>query len=566
LEIRLFGGGSSVVTQSSVPWIPRAERSDYGFPAKALVVAALLLVVAVVCFLILEHPVAMLFLVVGPLLGAVAALAAFFFFKTWRMWGPILFRIAGLLLIGAVIASCIGVWGFNVLFEWVSVDLVGLPENTAATNWLGGPLTLGEIMTAAPAVPGWLAVLFWPLQFPLIRDVISMATLISFFTIVPVYAIWWERKAAGRIQSRLGPMRVGGWHGWAQSPADGIKCVLKEDLIPKEADRVLFRLAPYLAIIPSAAAYLALPFGVTYVFRDLDVALVFILAVLGIEVIAVILGGWASNNKWSVYGAMREACQMVAYEIPMGMALLVPVVCVGSLSLRTIGEHQAGGWFTWLAFSNPFAFVAFVAYFIASLASCKRAPFDLPEAESELVAGFLTEYSGYRWALFFFAEYAAMFVVCGLAVILFLGGWNSPLPISWGDAVTGWLGDNLLARGINGVLFSGPIWFVMKGVFFLFVQIWLRWTLPRIRIDQVLYACVQVLLPLTMVLVLGATLWVWASSSDSGGWAILNSVVNIILGLVGALFAAGFVAIAAYGFHHRRRLVGNLVIDPLPGS
>jgi NADH-quinone oxidoreductase subunit H len=320
--------------------------------------------------------------------------------------------------------------------------------------------------------------------------------------------------------------------------------------------------APYFAIVPTALAFVALPFGATYVFRELDVALVFILGVLGVEVVGVIIAGWASNNKWSVYGAMREACQMVSYEIPMGMALLIPIVCVGSLSLKTIGEAQSGGWFTWLAFSNPFVFVAFVSYFIASLASCKRAPFDLPEAESELVAGFHTEYSGIRWAMFFFAEYASMFVVAGLASILFLGGWHSPLPVSWSDS---W-GDGVLAQGLRGVVFSGPIWFVAKCVFFIYVQIWLRWTLPRIRIDQVLYACVQVLLPLTMVLLLGATLWVWASSSTNAVWATFDRVVTWVLGFVGLVFAMGFPAIAGYGFYHRRRLVGNLVVDALPGS
>ena len=505
------------MTQFSVPWAPKAERGNNG--------------------------------------------------QTWRMLGRILLRLAPLLLIGGVVGTAVGVWAVNALFAWTSKDLVANSANdSAVTTWFGWPLTLGEIAAAVPGLPRWLALFIWPLQFPLVRDVISMTALIVFFTIVPVFAIWWERKVAGRIQSRLGPMRVGGWHGWAQSPADGIKLVLKEDLVPKGADRILFRLAPYFAIIPSAAAYMALPFGVTYIFRDLDVALVFIVALLGIEVIAVIVGGWASNNKWSTYGAMREACQMVSYEIPMGMALLVPVVCVGSLNLRVIGEAQSGGWFTWVAFANPFAFLAFVSYFIASLASCKRAPFDLPEAESELVAGFLTEYSGFRWALFFFAEYAAMFVVCGLAVILFLGGWNSPLPASWGNVVIERLGDNALSRGLNGVLFSGPIWFILKSTFFLYVQIWLRWTLPRIRIDQVLYACVQVLLPLTMLLLIGVTLWVWASTSGSFGWAIFDRVVNVLLGLAGAVFALGLPAFAAYGFYHRRRLVGSLVRDPLPGS
>jgi len=309
-----------------------------------------------------------------------------------------------------------------------------------------------------------------------------------------------------------------------------------------------------------------LPFGMTYVFRELDVALVFVLAMLGIEVLAVILAGWASNNKWSVYGAMREAVQMVSYEIPMGMALLIPVVCVGSLSLQTIGDAQSGGWFSWLIFTNPFCFAAFICYYIASLASCKRAPFDLPEAESELVAGFVTEYSGFRWSLFFFAEYAAMFVVCALAVILFLGGWHSPLPASWAVHVTNILGENVFARGINGVLFDGPIWLFAKALFLLYVQIWLRWTLPRVRIDQVLYACIQVLLPLTMFLLFGVTLWTWAQTSDSAGWHLFADIVNWALGIGGFVFLLGFPAIAGYGFYHRRRMVGNLAVDAMPAS
>ncbi len=539
----------------------------------AFTAAVVWLIVAVVLYWVssaaLEsHPTAILFLVVGPVVLAALSVAAGLAVATWPIWVPVLLRLAPIILIGAVIASCFGVWAVNALFLWVQDDVVASAVNDPAVDtWFGWPLTIGEITQAMPAaIPDWIAPLVWPLQFPLFRDVISMTTLIIFFTIVPVFVIWWERKVAGRIQSRLGPMRVGRWHGWAQSPADGIKLILKEDLVPKDADRILFRLAPYFAIIPSAAASMALPFGVKYVFRDLDISLVFIIALLAVEVHAVILAGWASNNKWSIYGGMREACQMISYEIPMGMALLIPVVCAGSLSLKEIGEVQSGGWFTWLAFSNPFAFVAFIAYFIASLASCKRAPFDLPEAESELVAGFLTEYSGFRWALFFFAEYAAMFVVCALAVILFLGGWNSPLPLSWGDYVIRWFGDNWVSKGINGVLFSGPVWFVAKGVFFLFVQLWIRWTLPRIRIDQVLYACVQVLLPMTMILLLGSTLWVWASTSDSTAWMWFDGTVNVIVGLVGLVFALGFVVIAAYGFYHRRRLVGNLVIDPLPGS
>lgn len=558
------------MTEFSVPWHPRAA-TDYGFPGKAIATGVGLLVFAAVGYgvnqtLLGGHPAGTLLLTVIPALKGILAFVALFVFRTWRTWGAMLLRFALPVFTGAVVGTGVLVYLAFVLCEWVSVDLVQAGGGYAARTYFGGPVTLEMIQGGARGLPGWLAVAVWPLQFALVRDVIALLAIVGLFNVAPVFLIWWERKVAGRIQSRLGPMRVGGWHGWAQSFADGIKLVLKEDLIPRDADKPLFRLAPYLTIVPTMVAFMALPFGMTYVFRELDVALVFILGVLGVEVVGVIIAGWASNNKWSVYGAMREACQMVSYEIPMGMALLVPVLIAGTLNLSRIGEAQAGGWFSWLVFANPFAFGAFISYYIAALASCKRAPFDLPEAESELVAGFHTEYSGFRWALFFFAEYSAMFVVCGLAAILFLGGWNSPLPTAWSAWVTDALGSNIFSRAMNGLLFSGPVWFLAKTLFLLYVQIWLRWTLPRIRIDQVLYACVQVLLPLTMILVLGAALWTWASNSGSAGWSALEGVVRVVLGAIGLLFLAAFPTIAAWGFYHRRKLVGNLVVDPLPGG
>ncbi len=529
------------MTQFSVPW-QQERRVHYGFLARPIVTVAR---------------------------------------TVYTMAAPIVSRFPGMILLSAVVGACFLVWIHALAFAYVDLHILeaalakGITVSAekgllSPSTWGLTPSVIAMLIGEAGGWPAGLAgilqFLLWPVQFGIVRDLVGLGALMGLFNVIPIYTIWWERKVAGRIQSRLGPMRVGGWHGWAQSFADGIKLLLKEDLIPADADKLLFRLAPYLAIIPSALGFVALPFGATYVFRNLDVSLVFILGVLGIEVFGVILAGWASNNKWSVYGAMREACQMVSYEIPMGMALIVPVVVVGSLNLGAIGDAQAGGWFSWLAFSNPFAFVAFLVYYIASLASCKRAPFDLPEAESELVAGFHTEYSGIRWSFFFFAEYAAMFVVSGLAAILFLGAWHSPLPTAWGDVVAGWFGGGVLAAGINGLLFNGPIWFVAKCVFFLYVQIWLRWTLPRIRIDQVLYACVQVMLPLTMLLLLGTTLWVWASASGSSHWAAFESGSNWVLGIIGAVFALMFPAIAAYGFYHRRSMVGNLVVDALPGS
>lgn len=518
----------------------------------------------------------------GPMARAVIAVAR----KLYEIAGPIVARFPGPILISAIIGSCLLVWFHAGLFAYVDRYVLGgtaAPEGFVAPapavfspgTWGLPPSVIDYRLDAAGGfgamASGWLKYLVWPVQFVVVRDIIGLTGLVILFNVIPVYAIWWERKVAGRIQSRLGPMRVGGWHGWAQSFADGIKLVLKEDIIPADADKPLFRVAAYFALIPSLLAFMALPLGFTYVFRDLDVALVFILGILGIEVVGVIIAGWASNNKWSVYGAMREACQMVSYEIPMGMALLIPVVTVGSLNLRVIGAAQSGGWFDWLAFSHPFAFAAFVSYFVASLASCKRAPFDLPEAESELVAGFHTEYSGFRWALFFFAEYAAMFVVSALCAILFLGAWHSPLPVAWAGIFDRWIeSGGILATPaglvLKGLLFESPIWLLLKAVFFIYVQMWLRWTLPRIRIDQVLYSCVQVMLPFTMILLLGTAVWVWASSTGHATWMIMDSIVRYLLGVIGLVFAFAFPAIAVYGFYRRRKLVGCLAVDALPGS
>src|SRR5438477_1667835 len=265
---------------------------------------------------------------------------------------------------------------------------------------------------------------------PLLSIVYSLAIVAVVFLpvvmLVAMIAIWAERKVAGHIQSRLGPNRVGPI-GILQSLADGAKLILKEDLIPKDADRFLFRLAPYLAFAPVFAAFVALPFGPELTFEPrLNVGVFYVLAVLSVEVMGVILAGWASNNKWSVYGAMREACQMVSYEIPLGISIIVAVMAAGTLNMVQMSHMQGGGIHTWIVFRNPFVMLAFFMYFIASLASNKRAPFDLPESESELVAGFHTEYSGLRFSFFFFAEYAAMFVVGGIQTELFLGGWNDP--------------------------------------------------------------------------------------------------------------------------------------------
>jgi NADH-quinone oxidoreductase subunit H len=370
---------------------------------------------------------------------------------------------------------------------------------------------------------------------------IMLAIFLPAISVIAMFSIWWERKVAGHIQSRVGPMHVGLWHGWAQSLADGIKLILKEDLVPQKADRFLFRFAPYMAFAPVFAAFIAMPFGPQFVFEaGLNIGVLYILAVLSVEVMSTIMAGWGSNSKWSIYGAMREACQMVSYEIPLGISIIIGVLVAGTLNLVELGHLQAGGMFDWFVFHNPFIFCAFLVYFVASLAANKRAPFDLPESESELVAGYLTEYSGLRWSLFFLAEYNAMFIVGGIQAALFLGGWNSPLgtidpvynilgydPVAAGQAYfSGALSDassfNTKADAINAsgegggltgiglfiVNCYGVFWFATKAMIVIWLQMWLRWTLPRIRIDQVLYTCVKVLLPASIILLIGTASWI----------------------------------------------------------
>jgi NADH-quinone oxidoreductase subunit H len=267
-----------------------------------------------------------------------------------------------------------------------------------------------------------------------------------------------------------------------------------------------------------------------------------------------ILAGWASNSKWAVYGAMREACQMVSYEIPLGLSIITGVLVAGTLNMVELAYLQGAGMHDWFLFHNPFMLVAFLVYFIASLASNKRAPFDLPESESELVAGYLTEYSGLRWSLFFLGEYNAMFVVGAIQAALFLGGWNSPLgvldpvyaavgydPLAAGQAyATGALAaastladkasainaasaqlhgesGSLGAMGLIVVNLYGVAWFAAKAMGTIFIQIWVRWTLPRIRIDQVLHTCVKVLLPISLACLVLTMFWVAAESWGAKG-------------------------------------------------
>ena len=338
---------------------------------------------------------------------------------------------------------------------------------------------------------------FLPSPFDLIAfGLFAASVLITFVAVSSLFFIWLERKASAWMQDRMGPTRTGGKFGWAQTIADGIKLLTKEDTIPAGADRFLFKLAPYLAFCASFAAFLVLPFAKGIVGYDMQVAAFFLLAVLSSEVFGVILAGYASASKWSLFGGIREAAQVVSYEVPRSIGVLIPIILAGSLNLNTIGTRQEGFFWNWYLFHDPFTFGAFVIFFICATASCKRAPFDLAEAESELVAGFHTEYSGLRWSFFFMAEYGSMFAVSGLATLLFLGGWHTGLLPFEASEKFGLFG-HLLNVGV----------FILKGFFLVFVMMWMRWSLPRLRIDQVMMTCLKYFLPLACVMLLGVCLW-----------------------------------------------------------
>ncbi len=360
-------------------------------------------------------------------------------------------------------------------------------------------------------LPPWLATIA--------SAAIAAGILLAFVGIAAFLFIWAERKVSARMQDRLGPTRVGPF-GLLQSLADGIKLITKEDTAPAGADKFLFLLAPYLAFAASFCGFLALPFGDGLVPQELNIAVFFILAVLASEVYGVMLAGYASGSKWALFGGVREAAQVVSYEAPRSLCVIVPICILGTLNLNTMGQQQVGLFWNWTIFHDPFVLGAFIIFFITATASCKRAPFDMAEAESELVAGFLTEYSGFRWSVFFLAEYASMFAVSGLAVHLFLGSWHSGvLPFEPTQEFGFWFG-NILNAGV----------FIAKCTMLVGVMMWMRWSLPRLRIDQVMMVCLKYFLPMSCAMLLGVCLWLlYVPSSVQSAFPKFAGVAVVLL-------------------------------------
>jgi len=318
-------------------------------------------------------------------------------------------------------------------------------------------------------------------------------------------AVYFERKVSAFMQDRLGPMEVGilgfkggkkFWGGIGQTLADAIKLLTKEDILPKKSDKFLMILAPFIIFCGAFLTFIAIPFAQNIVISDFNIGLFYIVAMSSVGVIGIILAGWSSNNKWSLYGAMRAAAQIISYEIPIGLSLLLVVIVSGSLHLGDIVQWQESN--RWFILHSPFTFLAFFIFFISIVAETNRTPFDIPEAESELVAGWMTEYSGFRWALFFLSEYANMLIVCIVASIVFLGGWLSPLhlinilPDSW--------------YVLDGPLL-GFFWLSLKAAILIFVMMWFRWTFPRLRVDQLMYLCWKVFIPFALANLFFVSLW-----------------------------------------------------------
>lgn len=361
---------------------------------------------------------------------------------------------------------------------------------------------------------------------------------IGFIALYALGAVYAERKVSAYIQDRVGPIEVGP-RGLFQTVADIVKLLFKENIVPTAADKKLFLIAPIVIFVSIFAGFAVIPIGPDIAGAALNVGILFVMAIVSIDVVGLLMAGWGSNNKYAYLGSLRSVSQIISYEIPAGLALLSAVMLFGTLHLGELSLQQGihspepvyflgvwdvtevGGILSWSIFRYPHLILAYLIYFIASLAECNRAPFDLPEAESELVSGFHVEYSGFRFAVIFLAEYANMFLVGILAAVVFLGAWNTPLPnfvaLEAGEAAQMSIGELFqnfqfghLSSGTPGTVGAslwGAFWILAKGFFAVFVQMWIRWTLPRVRVDQLLKLSWKTLTPIAFLLFVISGIW-----------------------------------------------------------
>ncbi|MFI5288599.1 MAG: NADH-quinone oxidoreductase subunit NuoH, partial [Polyangia bacterium] len=359
---------------------------------------------------------------------------------------------------------------------------------------------------------------------------------------VPIIAglvVVWERKVSAYMQSRLGPNRVGPG-GWLQWLADGLKLLMKEDIVPTEADPYLFKASPYLAFIGLFLTFLVMPFSHLLIVSDLNIGLLFLLSVTSLVVVSIIMGGWSSNSKWSLLGGMRSAAQIISYELPASVALLTIATLTGSLSTQKIVEAQGGAPWNWYLFANPFTFCAFFIWFISALAEGNRTPFDLPEAESELVSGYNTEYSGFRFSLFPMVEWVNLFIIGAIASMLFLGGWRIP-GVSPAMMEQHWWLDLL-----------GMAVFLVKDIAIIFVIIWIRWTLPRFRVDQMMNLCWKYFIPISFACFVGILAWAWLAPP-----ALLMATKFLMFAVLGVGCGTWFIRRVLFNSRQYRDLVLN---------
>ena len=353
---------------------------------------------------------------------------------------------------------------------------------------------------------------------------------LTFLLTYTVFAVYAERKISAFIQDRYGPMEVG-YYGLLQTVADLLKLIQKEDIVPLVADKKLFKIAPVIIFVAVFAGFAVLPLTSGFTGSGIEIGIFYLLAIVSLDVVGILMAGWASNNKYALFGAMRSVAQIISYEIPLGLSVLCVVMVSQSLNLQEIIYQQGvwinitdpdannylfgirswgiettdiGGILTWNIFRVPLFIFVYIIFFIASLAECNRAPFDIPEAESELVAGFHVEYSGFRWAMVMLSEYGMMLLVAFLGAILFLGGWNTPFPNVGAFKLAEW------TSGTPGTLAGhlwGAFWLISKALLTVAVQMWIRWTYPRLRLDQLMNLSWKYLTPVAILLVLLSAIW-----------------------------------------------------------